>query len=69
MWPLRSNLRVSQIGPIDELLLLVEHFGSIRDTIKSTLAATQNSFRNELHTPFLPYFDKDEINIEYVLFR
>ena len=31
---------VSRIGSIPPLLLLVEHFGPIRDTNKSTVAAT-----------------------------
>ena len=34
------NFKVSRIGPIAPLLILVGHFGLIRDTIKSTVAAT-----------------------------
>ena len=41
------DLMVSRIGPIALLLLLVEYFGPIRDTIKSTVATARGIERLE----------------------
>ena len=35
------DFMVSRISPFSPLLLLVDHFGPIRDTIRSTVAATE----------------------------
>ena len=42
------DLIVSRIGPIAPLLLLMANFGQIRDTIKSTKAATEKEKLNRL---------------------
>ena len=36
----KVDLMVTWIGPITPLLLLVDHFGPIRDTVESSVAAT-----------------------------
>ena len=45
---------VSRIGPIAPLLLLVDHFETIQDTIKSTLVATE--IENNEKRSRKPYF-------------
>ena len=60
-----ADFMVPRIGPIEPLLLLVDHFGLFRDTIKSTIAAIKIEIKpyswNRRTLPLSEVFDVESI--------